>query len=68
MQAELKNFFFLVSSFFFLPPKNEEDWFETYSPWSFVVARFNHNKMKKRSEKIILWRRHHLRLDVAVPK
>jgi len=32
------------------------------------MARSNHNKTKKRLEKIILWRRHHLRLDVAVWK
>ena len=32
------------------------------------MARSNHNKTKKRPEKIILWRRHHLRLDVTVRK
>ena len=32
------------------------------------MARPNHNKMEKRPEKIILWRRHHLRLDVTVRK
>jgi hypothetical protein len=32
------------------------------------VARSNHNKTEKKLEKIILWRRHHLRLDAAVRK
>ena len=32
------------------------------------MARSNYNKTEKRPEKIILWRRHHLRLDVAVRK
>jgi hypothetical protein len=32
------------------------------------VARSNHNKTKKRPEKIIPWRRHHLRLDATVQK
>jgi hypothetical protein len=32
------------------------------------VARSNHNKTEKRLEKIISWRRHHLRLDAAVRK
>ena len=32
------------------------------------MARSNHNKTEKRPEKIILWRRHHLRLDVVVRK
>jgi hypothetical protein len=32
------------------------------------VARSNHNKTEKRLEKIILWWRHHLRLDVAIWK
>ena len=32
------------------------------------MARSNHNKTKKRPEKIIPWRQHHLRLDAAVRK
>jgi hypothetical protein len=32
------------------------------------VAKSNHNKTEKRSEKIISWWRHHLRLDAAVRK
>jgi hypothetical protein len=32
------------------------------------VARSNHSKTEKRPEKIIPWRRHHLRLDAAVRK
>jgi hypothetical protein len=32
------------------------------------VARSNHNKTKKKPEKIIPWRRRHLRLDAAVRK
>ena len=32
------------------------------------MARSNHNKTEKRPEKIIPWRRHHLRLDAAVRK
>jgi hypothetical protein len=32
------------------------------------MVRFNHNKTKKRPEKIIPWRRYHLRLDVTVRK
>ena len=32
------------------------------------MARSNHNKIEKRLKKIIPWRRHHLRLDVAVRK
>jgi hypothetical protein len=32
------------------------------------VARSNHNKTEKRLEKIILWWRHHLHLDIAVWK
>ena len=32
------------------------------------MARSNHNKTEKRPEKIIPWRRHHLRLGVAVRK
>jgi hypothetical protein len=52
----------LVSSFFFfLPLKNN-------SPWSFILVRSNHNKTEKRPEKIIPWRRYHLRHDVAVRK
>jgi hypothetical protein len=32
------------------------------------MVRSNHNKTEKRPEKIILWRRHHFRLDVAIWK
>jgi hypothetical protein len=32
------------------------------------VARSKNNKIEKRPEKIIPWRRHHLRLDAAVRK
>jgi hypothetical protein len=32
------------------------------------VAKSNHNKTEKRPEKIIPWRRHHLRLDATVQK
>jgi len=32
------------------------------------VARTNHDKTEKRLDKIILWCRHHLRLDVATRK
>jgi hypothetical protein len=32
------------------------------------VAKSNHNKTEKRPEKIIPWRRHHLRLDATVRK
>ena len=32
------------------------------------MARSNYNKMEKRLEKNIPWRRHHLRLDVVVQK
>jgi hypothetical protein len=32
------------------------------------MAKSNHNKTKKRPEKIIPWRRHHLRLDATVRK
>jgi len=32
------------------------------------MARSNYNKAEKRPEKIILWRRHHLRLDVTIRK
>jgi hypothetical protein len=42
---------------------------QTYSHWSFIVVRSNHNKTEKRLEKIIPWQQHHLRLgDVAVRK
>jgi hypothetical protein len=37
LQAELRNISFLVS-FFFLPPKNEEDWLETYSHYSMAAT------------------------------
>jgi hypothetical protein len=33
-----------------------------------MVAKSNHNKTEKRPEKIIPWRRHHLRLDATVQK
>ena len=32
------------------------------------MARTNHDKTEKRLDKIILWCRHHLRLDVATRK
>ena len=32
------------------------------------MAKSNHDKTEKRPKKIILWRRHHLYLDVAVRK
>jgi hypothetical protein len=32
------------------------------------MVRSNHNKTEKRLKKIILWWRHHLRLDVAIWK